>query len=38
MEAGGETLDYVPSLNYSDKWAEAIIDIIDSNKNGENHV
>ena len=38
MEAGGETLDYVPSLNYSDKWAEAIIDIIGSNKNGENHV
>ena len=26
-EAGGEILDYVPSLNYSDKWADAIIDV-----------
>jgi ferrochelatase len=23
VEAGGEILDYVPSLNYSDKWAES---------------
>jgi ferrochelatase len=38
IEAGGETLDYVPSLNYSDKWVEAIMDIIDNNKNGESHV
>ena len=27
-EAGGENLDYVESLNYSDAWADAIIDII----------
>jgi ferrochelatase len=27
IEAGGETLDYVPSLNYSDMWAESLIDI-----------
>ena len=26
-EAGGDTLDYVPSLNYSDKWVDAIVDI-----------
>ena len=28
IEAGGEQLDYVESLNYSDSWADAIIDII----------
>ena len=28
LEAGGERLDYVESLNYSDLWADAIIDII----------
>jgi ferrochelatase len=28
LEAGGEKLDYVESLNYSDLWANAIIDII----------
>ena len=28
LEAGGEKLDYVESLNYSDLWADAIIDII----------
>ena len=28
VEAGGEKLDYVESLNYSDLWADAIIDII----------
>jgi ferrochelatase len=28
FEAGGEKLDYVESLNYSDLWADAIIDII----------
>ena len=38
LEAGGEVLDYIPSLNYSNKWAEAIIDIIDTEKNGENNV
>ena len=27
IEAGGEVLDYVPSLNYSDMWAESLIDI-----------
>jgi ferrochelatase len=27
IDAGGEVLDYVPSLNYSDKWANAIINI-----------
>ena len=27
-ESGGENLDYVESLNYSDLWAGAIIDII----------
>ena len=27
IEAGGEILDYVPSLNYSDLWAESLIDI-----------
>ena len=26
--SGGENLDYVESLNYSDLWADAIIDII----------
>ena len=28
VQAGGENLDYVESLNYSDLWADAIIDII----------
>ena len=28
LETGGEVLDYVESLNYSDSWADAIIDII----------
>ena len=28
IEAGGEQLDYVESLNYSDSWTDAIIDII----------
>ena len=28
FEAGGEKLDYVESLNYSDLWADAIINII----------
>ena len=28
LEAGGEQLDYVESLNYSDSWTNAIIDII----------
>jgi ferrochelatase len=28
VDSGGEVLDYVPSLNYSDKWVEAIVDII----------
>ena len=28
LESGGEKLDYVESLNYSDLWADAIIDII----------
>ncbi len=28
FEAGGENLDYVESLNYSDSWANAITDII----------
>ena len=28
IEAGGDNLDYVESLNYSDTWADAIIDII----------
>ena len=28
IQAGGENLDYVESLNYSDLWADAIIDII----------
>ena len=27
-KSGGENLDYVESLNYSDLWADAIIDII----------
>jgi len=27
-EAGGENLDFVPSLNYSDKWVNAIINIV----------
>ena len=28
INSGGETLDYVESLNYSDLWTDAIIDII----------
>ena len=28
IESGGKNLDYVESLNYSDSWADAIIDII----------
>ena len=35
VEAGGEILDYVPSLNYSDKWAESLIDIANL---GDNNV
>ena len=31
-DAGGETLDYVPSLNYSDKWVDAIVDISNINE------
>ena len=27
IDAGGEVLDYVPSLNYSNEWVDAIIDI-----------
>tara|TARA_B100000035_G_scaffold40885_1_gene30750 strand:+ start:1671 stop:2681 length:1011 start_codon:yes stop_codon:yes gene_type:complete len=27
IKAGGQTLDYVPSLNFSDAWVQAIIDI-----------
>jgi ferrochelatase len=27
IDAGGEVLDYVPSLNYSNDWADSIIDI-----------
>ena len=27
IDAGGKVLDYVPSLNYSDEWADAIINI-----------
>ncbi len=34
IEAGGKNLDFVPSLNYSDKWANAIIKII--NKEDKN--
>jgi len=30
IEAGGQTLDYVPSLNFSDAWVQAIIDIVNS--------
>ena len=30
LEAGGQTLDYVPSLNFSDAWVQAIIDITNS--------
>jgi len=30
IEAGGERLDYVPSLNFSDAWVQAIIDITNS--------
>ncbi|MDC1043277.1 ferrochelatase [Gammaproteobacteria bacterium] len=30
IEAGGQTLDYVPSLNFSDAWVQAIIDITNS--------
>ena len=29
IDAGGQTLDYVPSLNFSDAWVKAIIDIVD---------
>ena len=29
INAGGEILDYVPSLNFSDAWVQAIIDIVD---------
>ena len=32
IDAGGQTLDYVPSLNFSDAWVKAIIDIVDKNK------
>ena len=32
-EAGGKILDFVPSLNYSDKWVDAIINIINEDKN-----
>ena len=31
-EAGGDTLDYVPSLNYSDKWVDTILDISNINE------
>ena len=27
IKSGGQTLDYVPSLNFSDAWVQAIIDI-----------
>ena len=30
IEAGGDILDYVPSLNFSDAWVQAIIDITNS--------
>ena len=30
IEAGGQRLDYVPSLNFSDAWVQAIIDITNS--------
>jgi len=30
IEAGGDRLDYVPSLNFSDAWVQAIIDITNS--------
>ena len=30
IESGGQTLDYVPSLNFSDAWVQAIIDITNS--------
>jgi len=29
IDAGGQSLDYVPSLNFSDAWVQAIIDIVD---------
>ncbi len=29
-EAGGQTLDYVESLNFSDSWVQAIIEIVNS--------
>jgi len=32
FKAGGEILDYVPSLNYSDKWVDAILDITKINE------
>jgi ferrochelatase len=35
IKAGGEVLDYVPSLNYSDMWVESLINIADL---GENNV
>ena len=31
-DAGGEILDYVPSLNYSDEWINAVIDITGFNE------
>ena len=30
IESGGDTLDFVPSLNYSEKWTDAIVDIVSS--------
>ena len=37
-DAGGETLDYVPSLNYSDEWINAVIDITGFNEELLNNV
>ena len=31
-ESGGTNLDYVPSLNFSDKWVDAIVDITNMNE------
>ena len=31
-ESGGTKLDYVPSLNFSDKWVDAIVDITNMNE------
>lgn len=31
-ESGGKNLDYVPSLNFSDKWVDAIVDITQISK------